>query len=268
MEYESQCRKIFQGAQLEVEDLFLLEDYQIAYLRERAPQRELAAVLHAYPSVKRFFLLKCPAISDFIESLSSRFGQARNEEELAAFGDHIIWEIGEMVIYNKHPELYDERAVLGWDFADVTRAAPIEDRVVIDAGAGTGRVAFKAAPTARQVFAVEPNTSLRRFISETAKSKHVRNVYPIDGFLHAIPLPDGFADVLITSQAIGWHLEDELREIERVVRTGGRAVHLLGYPVEMEDDPLFSVLTSSKWQYECIHYEGKDGRKKMYTTRL
>lgn len=268
MMYEDHLRKVFRGAKLDVEDLYLLESYQIAYLRERAQQRELAAVLQANPSLNRFFVNKCPEIADFLVGLSSHFSPASSEEELERFSDSLVWEVADMIVYCKQPELYDERVVLGWNFADILKIAAIDNKVVIDGGAGTGRVAFEAAGKARHVFAVEPNASLRRFIGQKAKKRCVRNVYPIDGFLDAIPLPDGSADVLITSNAIGWRLENELREIERVVKPGGKAVHFVGHAKDTEDDPIFAVMTSPDWRYQSVAHNDGEGQKRMYVKQI
>ena len=67
----------------------------------------------------------------------------------------------------------------------------------------------------------------------------VGNLFVIDGFLHAIPLPAATADVLITCRAIGWRLTEELPEIERVVRPGGTALHLYGVPHPAPDGDEF-----------------------------
>ena len=81
---------------------------------------------------------------------------------------------------------------------------------------------------ARVVFAVEPCATLRRYVREEARRRRVDNLYVLDGFLDAIPLPAASADILLTCQAIGWSLPDELAEIERIVRPGGEAMHLFG----------------------------------------
>ncbi len=98
-----------------------------------------------------------------------------------------------------------------------------------------------------------------------ASDTGVTNLFAIDGLLHAIPLPAEFADVLITSNAIGWQLENELREIERVVKPGGYAIHLFS---QADDDaqaaPLHGLLTSSAWHYACSRYRGQDGWKGKY----
>ena len=45
---------MFKGASLGVEDLYLLETFQINYFPGWVPEREFAAVLWAYPPVKKF----------------------------------------------------------------------------------------------------------------------------------------------------------------------------------------------------------------------
>ncbi len=60
-------KHMFKEVSLDVEDLFLLESFQISYLPGWIPEREFAAVLLAYPSIKRFLLTKCPSITGFVE---------------------------------------------------------------------------------------------------------------------------------------------------------------------------------------------------------
>ncbi|MCP4404600.1 MAG: class I SAM-dependent methyltransferase [bacterium] len=267
MMYADRLRKMFQGIDLSVEDLYLLDRFQIGCLPDRVPQREFAAVLRASPSIERFLMTKYPPIADFIEDLFTRFGPAANQQELDEYSDRLVWEIADQFVYIKRPDMYDERVDLGWNFEEVLSIVPLEHKLVIDAGAGTGRVAFAAAQTAGLVFAVEPVTSLRQFIRKKAAETGVTNLFVIDGFLHAIPLPAGFADVLITSNAIGWQLDDELSEIERVVKAGGYAIHLFSHADDNEQAaPLHSLLTSR--HYVCSRYKGKDGWKGKYWKQI
>ncbi|MDH3607601.1 MAG: class I SAM-dependent methyltransferase [Acidimicrobiia bacterium] len=76
----------------------------------------------------------------------------------------------------------------------------------------------------------------------------IDNLFVMDGFLRAIPLPAGSADVL-TCQAIGCSLQDKLAEIERVVKIGGIALHLFGTPeAAQHDNPLFQALVTHGYQ--------------------
>lgn len=266
MPYEKILRRLFHGVDLKVEDLFLLESFQIEALQSRVPEQEFAAVLFAYPYIKCFFINKHPPIAEYIQKVQDKYGPAKNKKELAEFSDRLIWEIAELIIYNKYPEIYDARAILGWDFKDITSVVSLKDKIVIDAGARTGRVAFKAVKDASIVFAVEPCTNLRRFIRKKAIKNNITNLFVIDGFLHDVPLPQGYADVLITSNAIGWELEDELIEIERIVKPGGYAIHLLSS--SNTDDPFKQQLTKPEWQYNYSEYKNNEYIMRKYWKQI
>ena len=114
------------------------------------------------------------------------------------------------------------------------------------------------APLVHTVFAVEPVTSLRSFMKKKAAEKGLDNLYVMDGTLDYLPLPDKSLDVLITSNAIGWNLLEELKEITRVVQAGGHAIHLLQAD-EKDKNSLHKTLTASPWNYTCL--QEKDGNR-------
>jgi ubiquinone/menaquinone biosynthesis C-methylase UbiE len=259
---------MFRGVSLEVEDLFLLEAFQIGYLPGWAPERELAAVLWAYPAVRRFLVTKCPAVEPLVDRVVAQFGPARDEAELAACSDELVWTVADLLVYNKCPEEYDRLDFHSWDFAEITALVNLEGTTVVDAGAGTGRVALEAAGIARHVFAVEPVGRLRSFIREKAAGAGLSNLHVIDGFSHAIPLPDDFADVLITSHALGWRLEDELAEFERVVTAGGWVTHCPGTAEIEDEEEQHRHLISTDWGYEFARYKEADGWKRKYWKQL
>jgi hypothetical protein len=65
--YARLLQEMFPDLEPMVDDLFLLEAHQIARLPERAPARELAAVLHAHPGLNRFLTTRHPPIRGFVE---------------------------------------------------------------------------------------------------------------------------------------------------------------------------------------------------------
>jgi hypothetical protein len=149
--YAERLRKMFHGLDLSVEDLYLLDAFQTNYVPDRVPQREFAAVLLANPSVKRFLITKHPPIADFIESVLTRFSPAANQQELDEYSDRLLSEIADQFVYIKRPDMYDGRIDLGWNFEEVLKIVPLEHNVVLDVGAGTGRIAFEAAHCRRGV---------------------------------------------------------------------------------------------------------------------
>ena len=171
---------------------------------------------------------------------------------LDEYTDRLIWEIADLIIYNKDPSLYDDRSMVKWEYNDITSVTSLKDKIVIDAGAGTGRLSFTVVDDAKTVFAVEPCANMRRFIRKKAANNNITNLFVIDGYLHEIPLPKGFADVLITSNAIGWKLEDECKEIQRVIKTGGHEIHLTSSP--HTDNPIKQKLTKKELRYNFSEY--------------
>ena len=85
----------------------------------------------------------------------------------------------------------------------------------------------------------------------------------MDGTLDFIPLPHDSLDMLITSNAIGWNLDEELREIERVVKAGGHAIHLL-HAEPKQENPHHEILTSAPWFYEDIQKVSASSLKIIY----
>jgi ubiquinone/menaquinone biosynthesis C-methylase UbiE len=261
-------KKMFRGAVLEIEDIFLLEAFQIAYLPGWVPEREFAAILWAHPALKRFLAKRNPSVRPFLERLLDEHGSAPNPEALAVAGDQVVWTIADLLVYNKCPEVYDALEFHGWDFGQVTSITSLEGKRVVDAGAGTGRVALEAARHAAQVFAVEPVGRLRQFIRDRADKVGLDNLFVVDGFLRAIPLPDDFAQVLITSHALGWDLEEELAELERVVRPGGHIIHCPGTAEIPGEEAQHRHLISPAWGYRSSRYREADGWKRKYWKQL
>lgn len=257
---------MFPIEKLEFEDFYLLEAFQIAYLPGWVPEKEFAVALWANPSIEDFLKRKCPFIRDFINKIKKENGQAKDNNELAICIKKVIETCSDILIYNKCPEVYDNLEFHNWDFKEVSSVVPLDDKIVLDGGSGTGRVALEAAKYARYVFAMEPVTILRQFIKDKAKKLKTDNVYVIDGFLHSIPLPDSFIDVLITSHALGWQLRDELMEFERVVKNEGYIIHCPGTADDPSEEERHNELLKNSYSFD--KYKEADGWKRKYWKKV
>ena len=260
MTYADALARRFPDLDPQLDDLLLLEAHQIAQLPTRAPAAELAAVLHAHPQVRRFLVARHPPIEDFVQRLLSDHDAA--DVDVDAAERSLLWEIADWIVYQRAPHLYDRTSDFDPELGAITDVVPLEGKAVVDAGAGTGEMSIAAARLARHVTAVEPVAALRRYLRDRATRLGIDNLFVVDGTLDAMPLPPGSTDVLLTRQAIGWSLADELREIERVVRAGGHALHLLGMPHPAPpDDALHGSLVADGYRAATYTEAGTVMRK-------
>jgi SAM-dependent methyltransferase len=140
----------------------------------------------------------------------------------------------------------------------------ISGKVVADVGAGSGILAFLLAKYAETVYAIEPISAFRAYIREKAARLNCRNVYAVDGFPESIPFPDNSFDILFISNAIGWNIEKELQEIERVVKPNGQAIHIMRVNEEVTENPVHGILISEKWNYTFSKMQESNKMKLKY----
>jgi len=120
-------------------------------------------------------------------------------------------------------------------------------RTVVDLGSGTGKFTRALASLGAARVAVEPTAGMRRVFERT-----VPDVPVLDGTAEAIPLPDAFADAVVSAQAFHWfRLRPALREIRRVLRDGGG----LGLVWNTRDD-------SVRWSRRLSEILERAGRSK------
>jgi SAM-dependent methyltransferase len=91
-------------------------------------------------------------------------------------------------------------------------------RVVVDVGAGTGKLTAALAKTGATVIGVEPLAEMRERLAES-----VPQAVPFDGTAEHMALRDGSAHAITAAQAFHWFDGDRaLAEFHRVLAPGGR----------------------------------------------
>ena len=156
MGYSKVLRELFPDIALHPEDLLLLETFQIKYLPDRVAVKEFATLLHAYPVIQRFLISKYAPIETFLRKILEENEPVRDADRVEEQCQEALWEIADLIIYNKKPELFDSKAPIKWEIDEISTITSMEGKVVADVGAGSGRIAFLMAPFAQTVFAVEP----------------------------------------------------------------------------------------------------------------
>jgi SAM-dependent methyltransferase len=91
-------------------------------------------------------------------------------------------------------------------------------RVVVDVGAGTGKLTRALVRTGATLIAVEPLAEMRERLAES-----VPTAVPFDGTAERMALRDGSAHAITVAQAFHWFDGDRaLAELHRVLAPGGR----------------------------------------------
>lgn len=117
--------------------------------------------------------------------------------------------------FGAHAEEY-ERARPEWPEDAARWLVPEEARLVVELGAGTGKLTRAVAGLGVRVVAVEPDLRMLAVLRSGG-------LEGVEGSAEAIPVGDGEADAVVAGSAMHWFdLERALPELHRVLRPGGR----------------------------------------------
>jgi SAM-dependent methyltransferase len=117
--------------------------------------------------------------------------------------------------FGAHADAY-ERARPEWPERAVRWLVPEQPELVIEVGAGTGKLTRAVAALGVRVVAVEPDPRMLAVLRE-------RGLEGMEGTAEEIPLADGEADAVVAGSALHWFdLDTALPELHRVLRPGGR----------------------------------------------
>lgn len=117
--------------------------------------------------------------------------------------------------FGAHAGAY-ERARPAWPEEVARWLVPEGAQLVVELGAGTGKLTRAVAGLGVRVVAVEPDPRMLTVL----RGHHLEGV---EGSAEAIPFDDAAADAVVAGSSLHWfELEPALREIHRILRPGGR----------------------------------------------
>jgi len=117
--------------------------------------------------------------------------------------------------FGEHADAY-ERARPPWPEEAARWLVPEDAELVVELGAGTGKLTRAVAALGVRVVAVEPDPRMLVVLRGLG-------LEGVEGSAEAIPFGDGVADAVVAGSSVHWfELGQALPEIHRVLRPGGR----------------------------------------------
>jgi len=150
-------------------------------------------------------------------------------DEAARFGSDLTEDVAWQLLYRLEPDLY-ERLIAGERIhPDVLAWLPARVSRCVEIAAGTGRLTTTLAPRCDELIAVEPAAPLRDRLRDRFAGPDVRS-----GFFDALPVEDGWADLVVSCSAFTAANGGEagLAEMERVTHPGGTVAFV--WPADVE----------------------------------
>ena len=243
----------------------LMERIQLQWLSSWLPKRECGIAFRAYPAVAWYFKNKCPETAAWVDAVIADAPANVSRKEIREAEETVLASCNDMVVYAVDPAVYDAQPFLAWDSEELLSIAEFDDKVVLDIGSGTGRLALTVAGAARTVYAVDPVANLRRYVVEKARRSGYENVYAADGLLTDIPFPNGFADITMAGHVFGDDPEAEIAEAERVTKPGGVVI---GCPGNGNvDNPMHEAFLAHGYEWDSFE-QPRDGTKRKYWRTL
>ena len=247
----------------------LMERFQIRLMMDSCGWRNddeewkynMGIALNANPSVKWYLMRRCPECTEIITKLTENAPSATNAGQIRDAEIYTLLSVEDFTIYTT-PELMASNCdfIRGWKKERLFELADLNDKVILDVGAGSGRLAFAAAEKAAWVYASEPVGTLREFMRDKIKQDSIKNIRVVDGLITNLPFPDNTFDVVMSAHVIGDEFDYEVAEITRVCKSGG-------WLLDCPGDSLADIKPSADYHdWEEICYIGTFG-KKVYNWR-
>ena len=218
--------------------------------------RNLGVALAYNPAVAWYCKEKVPEIAGHVEKLITAAPIGCTKEQIRQAECYVLDQHDWAVVY-VYPEVMNQNCpyIYNWDKGKLFELADFTDKIVLDVGAGTGRLTFAAAERARHVYASEPVDRLRDFMRNKIAQEQIRNVSVLDGMCDWLPYEDSTFEIVMSGLVVGDDYDKELAELERVAKSGGWILDCPGED-DRKDIPDQEML---KRGFEYFYYVSKTG---------
>lgn len=241
--------------------ILLMDRWLIRYICESLSDddeynQNFGLALSKNPVVLWYCKNKAPEVSVTVNNLVEKAPQNSTMEEMRRAECFVLDKIDWAVVY-VYPEMMNKNCpyIYNWDKQRLFEIADFDGKIVLDVGAGTGRLTFAAAEKAKHVYASEPVDSLREFMRDKIKREKIYNVTVLDGVVTRLPYEDNTFDIVMSGHVVGDDFEAEIKELERVTKHGGWLLDCIGEN-SGKDKPRKEMLDAG---FEYLYYVSKTG---------
>ncbi len=219
-------------------------------------RKAFSIVLKNNPTISWYVSNKCPEASSRVEKLIADAPANLTQNEIHNAETCFLNEMDTMVVYC-YPDDMDKLCpyIRDWDKDKLLSIVDFTDKVVLDIGSGTGRLAFAAATKAKKVYASEPADQMREFMRDKISNENISNMVVLDGTIEAIPFEDDTFDIVMSGYVVGVDYEQEIVNMQRVCKDGGYIIVCEGENETKwhKREPLLSL------GFDCLHYTSNVG---------
>lgn len=198
----------------------------------------LAIVLVAKPYVAWYCMNKAPEVKERVEQLIRVAPIDSSADQINSAEQFVVQATETSIIYTDPVNMNKNcNYIFNWNEERLFELADFKDKIVIDIGSGTGRLAFAAAKYARKVYALDPTDMLRQFMKDKIKEEGITNVIVVDGTVSYIPYEDNTFDIAMSGHVVGDDYDAEIAEMQRVVKNNGYILDCIGDDDRMREKP-------------------------------
>ena len=220
-------------------------------------RKVLGIVLTYNPVICWYFKNKSPETAERVEKLVQNTPSNLSADEIRQSEIQLLHMINSFVVY-VCPEVMNKACpyIRDWDKERLLSIVDFTDKVVLDVGSGTGRLAFADCTKAKKVYASEPVERLRGFMRDKIAWEGITNMVVLDGTIEAIPFEDNTFDIVMSAHVVGLDYVKEIASLERVVKNGGYIIDCMGEDDRKREKPDENLINAG---FEYSHYISKSG---------
>lgn len=223
------------GKDFSIKHFYLMDRWLLAMIFKRyehikaddliSHDHTLGMLLHKEQSLVWFISKKSPEATFGLNALLSLTKPCEDHIALREKEIELMEYLETDVVYTE-PKIMEKMCnyITAWHPKYLHELVNLEDKVVLDLGAGTGRLTFAAYKDAKMVYASEPVDQLREHMRDKVKEEGIKNVRVLDGMILNIPFEDDTFDVVMSGHVVGDDYDLEIEEMTRVLKNEGMIV--------------------------------------------